>query len=192
MMSVQAVMRFPRSNLNHSINTIEERGPRPAVAEPGDARDMVPLTADQKAVMGHNADQFAANAIEGRDDMPLWQKAFTLGPNVRFTRTPQNLVAGKQVAGGAPGKADDEAVGSVAVEVPAVGQERILLRDVGTGAGASTRRPLGVAVVGGLAFSQLVTLYVTPVFYTYLDELQQRFSRRRDVARPVVGWETAD
>ncbi|HKN67461.1 MAG TPA: efflux RND transporter permease subunit [Gemmatimonadaceae bacterium] len=66
---------------------------------------------------------------------------------------------------------------------------------VGWGAGASTRRPLGVAVVGGLAFSQLVTLYVTPVFYTYLDELQQRFSRRR-VARetqsvPVWG-ETAD
>jgi hydrophobic/amphiphilic exporter-1 (mainly G- bacteria), HAE1 family len=50
---------------------------------------------------------------------------------------------------------------------------------VGWGAGASTRRPLGVAVVGGLAFSQLVTLYVTPVFYTYLDEWQQRFSRRR-------------
>ncbi len=43
---------------------------------------------------------------------------------------------------------------------------------VGWGAGAATRRPLGVAVVGGLAFSQLVTLYVTPVFYTYLDELQ--------------------
>jgi hydrophobic/amphiphilic exporter-1 (mainly G- bacteria), HAE1 family len=48
---------------------------------------------------------------------------------------------------------------------------------VGWGAGASTRRPLGLAVVGGLAFSQLVTLYVTPVFYTYLDDLQQRFSR---------------
>ena len=50
---------------------------------------------------------------------------------------------------------------------------------VGWGAGASTRRPLGVAVVGGLAFSQLVTLYVTPVFYTYLDEWQQWMSRRR-------------
>jgi HAE1 family hydrophobic/amphiphilic exporter-1 len=50
---------------------------------------------------------------------------------------------------------------------------------VGWGAGASTRRPLGVAVVGGLAFSQLVTLYVTPVFYTYLDQWQQRFSRRK-------------
>jgi HAE1 family hydrophobic/amphiphilic exporter-1 len=50
---------------------------------------------------------------------------------------------------------------------------------VGWGAGASTRRPLGVAVVGGLAFSQLVTLYVTPVFYTYLDEWQQRFSKKK-------------
>jgi HAE1 family hydrophobic/amphiphilic exporter-1 len=67
---------------------------------------------------------------------------------------------------------------------------------VGWGAGASTRRPLGVAVVGGLAFSQLVTLYVTPVFYTYLDEWQQWLSRRRarskqpavvGDAAPVVG-----
>jgi HAE1 family hydrophobic/amphiphilic exporter-1 len=57
---------------------------------------------------------------------------------------------------------------------------------VGWGAGASTRRPLGVAVVGGLAFSQLVTLYVTPVFYTYLDEWQQWFSRRKVRQAKVV------
>jgi HAE1 family hydrophobic/amphiphilic exporter-1 len=43
---------------------------------------------------------------------------------------------------------------------------------IGVGASAASRRPLGIAVVGGLAFSQIVTLYVTPVFYTYLDELQ--------------------
>ena len=49
---------------------------------------------------------------------------------------------------------------------------------VGWGAGAASRRPLGVAVVGGLAFSQLVTLYVTPVFYTYLDELQTWMGQR--------------
>ena len=60
---------------------------------------------------------------------------------------------------------------------------------VGWGAGAASRRPLGVAVVGGLAFSQLVTLYVTPVFYTYLDELQTWVGRRgwRQSPRPAHG-----
>jgi HAE1 family hydrophobic/amphiphilic exporter-1 len=57
---------------------------------------------------------------------------------------------------------------------------------VGWGAGAATRRPLGVAVVGGLAFSQLVTLYVTPVLYTYFDELQGWLRRRHTQAAPVL------
>jgi hydrophobic/amphiphilic exporter-1 (mainly G- bacteria), HAE1 family len=48
----------------------------------------------------------------------------------------------------------------------------------GTGAGADARRPLGLAVVGGLVFSQLVTLYLTPVFYTYMDGLQGWLRRR--------------
>jgi HAE1 family hydrophobic/amphiphilic exporter-1 len=48
---------------------------------------------------------------------------------------------------------------------------------LGAGSGAESRRPLGVAVVGGLAFSQFITLYVTPVFYTYLDAFQKRFER---------------
>jgi HAE1 family hydrophobic/amphiphilic exporter-1 len=46
------------------------------------------------------------------------------------------------------------------------------------GAGAEARRPLGLCVVGGLVFSQVITLYVTPVFFTYLDRLQTRLTRR--------------
>jgi len=48
---------------------------------------------------------------------------------------------------------------------------------VGLGAGAEARRPLGLAVVGGLIFSQLLTLYITPVYYTYLDALRVRTAR---------------
>ncbi len=56
---------------------------------------------------------------------------------------------------------------------------------IGFGAGAESRRPLGLAVVGGLAFSQIVTLYVTPVFYTYLDGFQRRLRGRRAAAGAV-------
>ena len=47
---------------------------------------------------------------------------------------------------------------------------------LGLGAGADSRRPLGLCVAGGLLLSQLLTLYITPVIYTYLDRLGDRFS----------------
>ena len=50
---------------------------------------------------------------------------------------------------------------------------------LGIGAGADARRPLGLAVVGGLLFSQFLTLYLTPVFYTYMESWQTALKKRR-------------
>ncbi len=55
---------------------------------------------------------------------------------------------------------------------------------LGYGAGAETRRPLGIAVVGGLVFSQFLTLYVTPVFYVALERIVGVFRRQKP---PAVG-----
>src|SRR3989449_712952 len=66
---------------------------------------------------------------------------------------------------------------------------------LGLGQGSESRRPLGIAVVGGLAFSQFITLYVTPVIYTYLDQVQRwlgRTSLARAGAEPLLAPAPAD
>ena len=50
---------------------------------------------------------------------------------------------------------------------------------LGTGNGAELRRPLGIAIVGGLIFSQMLTLYTTPVVYLILDQMRFWFARLR-------------
>jgi multidrug efflux pump len=58
---------------------------------------------------------------------------------------------------------------------------------IGFGEGSELRRPLGISIVGGLLFSQVLTLYTTPVIYLYLDRFRLWALRRRVTRRPVPG-----
>ena len=57
---------------------------------------------------------------------------------------------------------------------------------LGWGAGSEARRPLGLAVVGGLVVSQTLTLYVTPIFYIYMEHFQEWLTRRKAVTQPAL------
>lgn len=60
---------------------------------------------------------------------------------------------------------------------------------IALGQGSEARRPLGLTIVGGLLVSQLVTLYITPVFYIYLDGLQKRLAERKHRVKPATAHE---
>ena len=57
---------------------------------------------------------------------------------------------------------------------------------IGLGAGSELRRPLGLAVVGGLLVSQLLTLFITPVIYVYLERARHLFSGRTMAGEAVA------
>src|SRR5882672_5356772 len=59
---------------------------------------------------------------------------------------------------------------------------------VGIGEGADSRQPLGLAVVGGLLVSQLLTLYITPVIYLYMEQLQARTQRKKSEPEPSLSF----
>jgi multidrug efflux pump len=63
---------------------------------------------------------------------------------------------------------------------------------LGTGTGSELRRPLGITIVGGLIFSQILTLYTTPVVYLFFDGLAQRFKKRQPHALAGVQPLTAE
>src|SRR5256886_11094010 len=61
---------------------------------------------------------------------------------------------------------------------------------LGAGTGSELRRPLGIAIVGGLVFSQMLTLYTTPVTYLYMERCRLYFSRLRQARRQRLAAES--
>ncbi|NSY91764.1 DNA translocase FtsK [Agrobacterium tumefaciens] len=116
MMSVHAAMSFSRSRFQNSSNSVGE-GSDKARHAGGKAVAGQDQAAAMKAgvVPRPNADVSAADAIEGRAEMPGWQNAFVLGPNVRFTRTPESAFS-RRMPVETPHLAEEEAPADILSE----------------------------------------------------------------------------
>ncbi|TZG34312.1 DNA translocase FtsK [Agrobacterium sp. B1(2019)] len=93
MMSVHAAMSFSRSRFQNSSNSVGEGSEKTRHAGGQSVAGQQTAAMKAGAAPKPNADVSAADAIEGRAEMPGWQNAFVLGPNVRFTRTPESAFA---------------------------------------------------------------------------------------------------
>ena len=115
-MSVHAAMSFSRSRFQNSSNSVGE-GSDKARHAGGKAVTGQEQAAAMKAsvVPRPNADVSAADAIEGRAEMPGWQNAFVLGPNVRFTRTPESAFS-RRMPVETPHLAEEEAPADILSE----------------------------------------------------------------------------
>jgi multidrug efflux pump subunit AcrB len=60
---------------------------------------------------------------------------------------------------------------------------------LGTGVGSELRKPLGIAIVGGLIFSQMLTLYTTPVVYLYMDKFRRLLSGESEIPYATLAGE---
>ncbi|MCM2403906.1 FtsK/SpoIIIE domain-containing protein [Rhizobium sp. S153] len=89
-------MHLPRSNFLNPDNNIGEGNahePAPAVLRRPETARQERTPAAPPSVNGHHTDALAASEIEGRSEMPVWQSAFAMAPNVRFTRTPETAIS---------------------------------------------------------------------------------------------------
>ena len=123
-MSVHAAMSFSRSRFQNSSNSVgegSENARHAGVQTPAGQRTIVTAAG---AAPRQNADVIAADAIEGRAEMPGWQNAFVLGPNVRFTRTPESAF-NRRMPVETPNIPDEEAP---AASVPAAAEPETAVR----------------------------------------------------------------
>ncbi len=131
-MSVHAAMSFSRSRFQNSSNSVGEGSEkaRHAGGQPVAGQQTAGMKAG--AAPRPNADVSAADAIEGRAEMPGWQNAFVLGPNVRFTRTPESAFA-RRMPVETPNIPEEEILDAAPpemVEQEAVAQQRAVQQEV--------------------------------------------------------------
>ncbi len=115
-MSVHAAMSFSRSRFQNSSNSVGEGSDKARHAGGKAVAGQDQAAATKAGVVPRpNADVSAADAIEGRAEMPGWQNAFVLGPNVRFTRTPESAFS-RRMPVETPHLAEEEAPADILSE----------------------------------------------------------------------------